>query len=150
MPEGNPTLFQQEERQSILQIDSFRRLRSCNILTSPMCSSVGRETQGRKLIQQRRPWIYDMEASATEWGLFPSGLEVAATLGDLWWGWHSRLLSVTEKNWTWSGFGFFYCVCLCSWRDKWNLSTPDMFVVVIRLDRYQTSMTSFVQVSHAR
>lgn len=93
------------KRQSILQIDSFRRLRSCNILASPMYSSAERATQSRKAIPRRRPWIYGAEASATEQGLFPSGLQATAAPGDLWRGWHSWLFLVTEENWTWTGFG---------------------------------------------
>ena len=115
------------KRQSILQIDSFRRLRSRNILASPVYSSVGRHAQSRKLILRGRLWIYDTEASATEQGPFPSGLGATGVLGDLWRGWHSWLLSVTEENWTWTGFREVECVCLCLWYGRWKHSNPLLF-----------------------
>lgn len=37
---------------------------------------------------------------------------------DLWQGWHSWLLSVTEENWTWTLFS----VNFRSWMGKWNNS----------------------------
>lgn len=115
------------KRQSILQIDSFRRLRSRNILASPVYSSVGRHAQSRKPILRGRPWIYDTEASATEQGPFPSGLGATGVLGDLWRGWHSWLLSVTEENWTWTGFREVECACLCLWYGRWKHSNPLLF-----------------------
>lgn len=78
----NPTLFQRGGRDS-----PFCKLTpsgDCGLAISsppPMHSPVGRFTQGRKLILRGRPWIYDAEASATEQGLFPSGLGATAILG---------------------------------------------------------------------
>lgn len=106
------------KRQSILQIDSFRRRWSWNILASPIYSSAGRYTQSRKLIPQRRAWIYDAKASATEQGLFPSGLGAAAarrfttrmtrliTLG------YWRELDMDQLQGC--------LVCLCFWKGKGN------------------------------
>lgn len=89
-------------RQSILQIDSFRRLWSCNILTSPMYSSVGRYTRSGKTDPAKTAtdlWHGDK----CDW---PRPIPIWAgshrRTWDLRRGWHSWLLSVTEENWTWT------------------------------------------------
>lgn len=108
--------------QSILQMDSFRRLWLWNTHASSIYSSAGRCTQSRKLILQRRTWIYDAEASATEQGLFPSGLGAAAAVR-----FTTRMTQlITLGYWRELDMDQFqgWLVCLCLWKGKGNHRKP--------------------------